>query len=150
MDVLDLIPSARAARAIIATISAPVATTIIPSATAATAAAVASTATATIVTTAGSTGSASTASPILFVGFFYGHFLSTDGGVVQGLYRLASFCIIRHVDKAKALTLSCFPVHHYFSKIYGAVQFEHLFQVYIIEIVRKTCYKKLHADRFKR
>ena len=118
----------------------------------ATAAAVTTAITATVAASVSATaGTASTAATsVLLVGFFHGHFLAADGSVVECFNSLAGFCVVGHIYKPKAFTFSCFPIHHNFREIHRAVQFEHLFQVYVIKIIRKTCYKKLHADRFKR
>gem|GEM_PF-5464794 len=110
----------------------------------------ATTAAATSVITTTRTTATAAATSVLFVGFFNSHFLATDRSVVKCFDSLASFRVIRHVYEPEAFTLPCFPVHHNFREIHCAIQFEHLFQVYIIKIIRKTCNKKLHADRFKR
>jgi hypothetical protein len=144
------ISAAAAAIATTATVSAAAAA-ITSTAVSATATAAVSTAAAAIVTAAAATaGSATAAASVLFIGLFDGHFLAADGCVVQGFDRLACFGVVRHIYEAEAFALPGFPVHNNFSKIHCAVQFEHFFQIHIIKIVRKTCYKKLHADRFKR
>jgi hypothetical protein len=131
------------AAATIVTAATAAATVIATTTTTAVAATTIATATAaTVITTPGSTASAA---PVLFVGFFNGHFLTADGSVVQGFDSLAGFCVIGHIYEAEAFAFSGFPIHNNLSKIHCAVQFEHFFQVHIVKIVRKTCYKKLHA-----
>jgi hypothetical protein len=85
-----------------------------------------------------------------FVGLFNGHFLAADGRIVQCFNRSPGFGLIGHIYKAEAFTLPRLPIHHHLCKIHRAIQFEHFFQVGIVKIAGKTCYKKLHADRFKR
>ncbi len=136
-----------AAAAISTTTIAAAATTAISAATVSTAAAtttIAATAAAaisTVTTTAAASG---------FVRFFHGHLLSADRGIVKRLDRSLSLGLIRHIYKPEAFTSSRFPIHHDLCKIHCAIQFEHFFQVHIIEIIGKTCYKKLHANKFKR
>jgi hypothetical protein len=134
--------TAAAATIATAAASAAITTAAVSAATAAaiTAASVAATA-ATIATAAATSG---------FVRFFHGHLLSTDGGIIQRFDCSLCLGLIRHIYKPEAFASSRFPIHHYFCKIHCAIQFEHFFQVHIIEIIGKTCYKKLHADRFKR
>jgi hypothetical protein len=116
-----------------------------------TAAAISTAITATVATSVSATaGATTTAASVLLVRFFNGHFLAADRSVIECFNSLAGFCVVWHIYEPKAFTLPCFPVHHNFRKVHCAVQFEHLFQVYVIKIIRKTCYKKLHADRFKR
>jgi hypothetical protein len=93
---------------------------------------------------------ATTAAAILFLCLLDSHLFAADGGVVERLDRSPGLGVVRHIYKAKAFALPCFPVHYNLCKIHRAVQFKHFFQIHIIKIIRKTCYKKLHADRFKR
>ena len=85
-----------------------------------------------------------------FIRLFDSHFLAADGRIVQCLDRPAGLRLIGHIDKPEAFTLPRFPIHHHFRKIHCSIQFKHFFQVRIVKITGKTCYKKLHADRFKR
>src|SRR5258708_22181867 len=63
----------------------------------------------------------------LLVGFFYGHFLTPDGGIVQSLDCLTCLGIIRHVHESEAFALARLPIHNYFGGIYSTIQFKHLF-----------------------
>ncbi len=139
--------AATAAISAAAVSTAAAASTAITAATVSTAAA-----TATITTTATAAISTVTTTTAAsgFVRFFHGHLLSTDGGVVKRFDRSLRLGLIRHFYKPEAFTSSRFPIHHDLCKIHCAIQFEHFFQVHIIEIIGKTCYKKLHANKFKR
>ena len=104
-------------------------------------------------TAAGTVPAATTAIPTVpsaaatrFVGFFHGHFLPADGRIVQCFNSSAGFGFVGHVHKAEAFTLPRLPIHHDLRKVHCAVQFKHFFQVYIVKIIGKTCYKKLHAE----
>jgi len=154
---------APAASAAVATATA----TAIPTATI-TAAATASAPTVTTAATATTTVSATTAAATIaaataaaistvtataasgFVRFFHCHLFSTDGGIIQRFDRSLRLGLIRHIYKPEAFASSRLPIHHDLCKIHCAIQFEHFFQVHIIKIIGKTCYKKLHADKFKR
>jgi len=154
---------ATAASAAVATATA----TAIPTATI-TAAATASAPTVTTAATATTTVSATTAAATIaaataaaistvtataasgFVRFFHCHLFSTDGGIIQRFDRSLRLGLIRHIYKPEAFASSRLPIHHDLCKIHCAIQFEHFFQVHIIKIIGKTCYKKLHADKFKR
>jgi hypothetical protein len=111
----------------------------------ATAAATIAAATATAISTVTATAAASG-----FVRFFHGHLFSTDGGIIQRFDRSLRLGLIRHIYKPEAFASSRLPIHYDLCEIHCAIQFEHFFQVHIIEIIGKTCYKKLHANKFKR
>jgi hypothetical protein len=134
------------------TIASAAATVSTAAATAIAAAAVSTAAAATATIAAATTAAISTAAAAAsgFVCFFHGHLLSADGGVIQRFDRSFRLGLIRHIYKPEAFTSSRFPIHHDLCKIHCAIQFEHFFQVHIIEIIGKTCYKKLHANKFKR
>jgi hypothetical protein len=107
-------------------------------------------ATATIAAAATTAISTATAAATGFIGFFHCHLFSANGCVVQCFDCTFRLGLVRHVYKPEAFTPSRLPIHHHFCKIHCAIQFEHFFQVHIIKIIGKTCYKKLHADKFKR
>jgi hypothetical protein len=110
----------------------------------------AATATIAATTSAAITAVSTAATATGFVRFFHRHFLTADGRVVQRFDGSLRLGLVRHVHKPEAFASSRFPIHHHFRKIHCAIQFEHFFQVHVIKIIGKTCYKKLHADRFKR
>ena len=136
------IASATAAATVTTATAATVATATIASATAAAISAAA--------TPVATVAAALAATATRLIGFFDGHFLTADGCIVQCLNRSAGLRLVGHIYKPEAFTLPRLPIHHHFRKIHRAVQFKHFFQVRIVKITGKTCYKKLHADRFKR
>jgi hypothetical protein len=134
-------------------VAAAAATTVSTATTAAisaTAAAVSTAAAATTIATTTAAAISATTPTSGFVGFFHGHLLSADGGVIQRFDRSLRLGLIRHIYKPEAFASSRFPIHHDLCEIHCAIQFEHFFQVHIIEIIGKTCNKKLHANKFKR
>jgi hypothetical protein len=145
-----------AAAAAIATTSSTIstATTTGPAATAATI----TTPTATAIAAAAITTSAATiaaatpvtAAPVGFIGFLYRHFLSADRRIVKRFNGSPGFRFIGHIYEPEPFALTSLPIHNHLRKIHCSIQFEHFFQVHIVEITGKTCYKKLHAKDLKR
>jgi len=134
-----------------ATASAPISATTVTTAATATTTVSATTAAATIAAATAAAISTVTATAASgFVRFFHCHLFSTDGGIIQRFDRSLRLGLIRHIYKPEAFASSRLPIHHDLCKIHCAIQFEHFFQVHIIKIIGKTCYKKLHADKFKR
>ena len=154
--------SATATVASVATTAIPPSTTTAATVSAAATGTVSTTPTTTITTaiaatvitaasvTATTRSTTTAATSVLLFGLLHSHLLTAYRSVVQRFDSLAGLRLVRHVHKPKTLTLPRLPVHHDLCKIHCAIQFKHLFQVYIIKIRRKTCNKKLHADRFKR
>jgi hypothetical protein len=152
-----------ATAAVTATAAATIASTAI-AATAVTAAATATITAATVatataaaaITAAAATAAVAAAAAITaatsasgFVRLFDGHLLPANSSIVQCFDRALRLGLIRHIYKPEAFTSSRLPIHHNLCKIHCAIKFKHFFQVHIVKIIRKTCHKKLHADRFK-
>jgi hypothetical protein len=121
-----------------------VASAVIPTPVSATAAATAIAASA--ATTAAIATTTASAATLLLIRFFYRKLFTFQTGAVEGLDGRTGIGVIWHVYKAKTPALSGLPVEDHFSRTDFAVQFHHLLEIDIIQIGRKTCYKKLHKS----
>jgi hypothetical protein len=72
----------------------------------------------------------------LLFSLFYGQFFAFDTSAIQRLYRPFRLRIIRHIHEPEAFTFPCLSVKDNFCGMHYTIQFEHFFQINIVEIRR--------------